>query len=409
MIKTPYQCHGVRVWNSVSKWLPGKKSMLSFDALLESATKTAGCSDFGDGTFFDPLRTLLESLNDSDDMHSFGRFYAKTAITGFLVNRLKLVQLWHQYPEISSEAIRQPLVILGLPRTGTSFLFNLLGQDPRYRFLSNWEVTVSQVPPAGHYMYEHDPRRKRGKKFMLLQNYLAPHMQSIHQFYLDGPEECTPLLMQEFTTLALVGMFNVPSYSEWLNTASQAPTYRHHKRIIQTLQWKYPKENWLLKSPAHIAAIEAIVEVYPDACVIQMHRDPVKSIPSYASLCAAFHGIHSNVINTKTIGEHVMERLGFDFERYLGQRQQCNEFRYIDFQYSELIQEPLAVARQIYRQFELTFSIEVEERMRAFLAKDKMKNKKSHHYTPEDFGLTSERIRHRFKNYIDAFNIPHEN
>ena len=380
---------------------------LSLDILVQAAQKTAGCSDFGSTTFLDPLERLLKSIEESCDLHPFGRFFVKQMITGLLVNRLKLVDLWCRQPDILNETIRSPFIILGLPRTGTSYLFTLLAQDPAHRFLSNWEATVTQVPPEGTYSREKDPRRKLGKHLMRFQHYLAPQMQDLHTFHLDGPEECTSLLMQEFTTQALAGMFNVPSYSEWLDTAPHAATYYQHKRILQTLQWKYPGERWLLKTPAHTEAIESVLDVYPDARLIQMHRDPVKAVSSFASLCAAFRGIYSQSIDPNEVGLQALTRMAVDFNRYLEQRPGCDASRFLDLQYHDLVRDPLGTVRNIYNRFELVLSAEAEERMQAFLAKER-KSKSSHRYTPEDFGLTPQLIRHHFQAYIDAFDIPAE-
>jgi hypothetical protein len=243
---------------------------------------------------------------------------------------------------------------------------------------------------------------------MKFQHYLAPQMRDLHTFHLDGPEECTSLLMQEFTTQALAGMFNVPSYSEWLDTAPHTATYHQHKRILQTLQWKYPGERWLLKSPAHTEAIESALEVYPDARLIQMHRDPVKAVSSFASLCAAFRGIYSQSIDPNEVGLQALTRMAVDFNRYLEQRPECDASRFLDLQYHDLVRDPLDTVRRIYNRFELVLSTVAEERMRTFLAKER-KSKSSHRYSPEDFGLTPQRIRQHFQAYIDAFDIPEEN
>ena len=194
----PYQCVLVKAWNMLAPLVPGRKMSptLARADLLKAAQKTAGCSDFGGTTFLEPLDRLLESIEASCDLHPFGRFFVKQMITGLLVNRLKLVDLWSRHPEILSETVSTPLIILGLPRTGTSFLFTLLAQDPAHRYLSNWEATVSQVPPEGEYSRADDPRRKLGKHLMKFQHFLAPNMSDLHTFYLDGPEECTSLLMQ---------------------------------------------------------------------------------------------------------------------------------------------------------------------------------------------------------------------
>lgn len=410
MSKIPYQCRGVKAWNAISLLIPERlvSSELSLDVLMESAKKVAGHSDFGGTTFIEPLEILLESINHTADLHSFGRFYVKKMIIGILVNRLKLVNLWSNKPEILSETIRTPLIILGLPRTGTSFLFNLLAQDPFHRYLSNWEATVSQVPPEGVYIYENDPRRKLGKWLMTFQQYLSPQMKDLHTFYLDGPEECTSLLMQEFTTQALAGMFNVPLYSEWLDGASHAATYYQHKRILQTLQWKYPGERWLLKSPAHVEAIESVVEVYPDAHLIQMNRDPVKAVSSFASLCGAFRGICTRSIDTRELGLQAMNRLAVDFDRYQELRLKCDSSRFLDLQYNDLVNDPLGTVRHIYNRFELVLTPEAEERMKTLLAKERKKSS-SHEYSPLDYGLTPQKIRNRFQDYIDTFDIPEEN
>ena len=393
----------------MAKLMPGRlmSPVFSLDELMASARREAGNPDFGTTTFVEPLERFLKSVEDTGDLHPFGRFYLKKIITGLLVNRLKLVGLWNHHPEILSETIHSPLIILGLPRTGTSYLFTLLAQDPAHRYLSNWEATVSQVPPEGTYTYKTDPRRKLGKFLMRFQHYLAPQMSDLHTFYLDGPEECTPLLMQEFTTLALAGMLNVPAYSEWLDTASHTATYHHHKRILQTLQWKYPGDRWLLKSPAHIEAVDTIREVYPDAHLVQMHRDPVKAVSSFASLCAAFRGISTRSIDFRELGLQVIDRLAVDFERYLAQRRVCDSSPFLDIQYNDLVRDPLGTVRRIYNQFELVLSAEAEERMQAFLAKERGSTS-PHRYSPQDFGLTPELIRHRFQAYIDAFDIPAE-
>ena len=198
----PYQSSLVKAWNCAARLVPNKllSPALSLDRLTQSARKATGCTDFGTDTFLEPLQQLLEALEDTGDLHPFGRFYVKTFITQMLEHRLRLTDLWTRHPEILDESVRSPLIILGLPRAGTSFLFNLLAQDPAHRFLANWEVTVSQVPHAGSCTFENDPRRRRGRFLMGFQRYVAPGLMDIHPFELDGPEECTPLLMQGFTT-----------------------------------------------------------------------------------------------------------------------------------------------------------------------------------------------------------------
>jgi hypothetical protein len=389
--------------------MPGQlmSPALSPQALMNLAVKRTGLDDFGGSDFREPLEILVQSLQDTGDLHPFGRFYVNAMFTELLINRLKLVDLWKRQPDISGEPIGQPVIILGLPRTGTSFLFNLLALDPAHRVLTNWETTVSQVPPEGAYGFRQDPRRKKGRFLMRFQNYLVPQMKKMHQFYLDGPEECTPLLMQGFATQALAGLFNVPDYSGWLDTASHAATYRHHRRILQTLQWKYPGERWLLKSPDHIAALADILETYPDACIVHTYRDPVKSVASWASLNSAFRGIYMQSINVAELGRQVLDRLSSDVRAYLEQRQDIEKNRIIDLSYERLSGNPLEAIHGLYEQFGLVMSAAAEARIHAFLAQDR-KTRRSHQYSPGDFGLTARSIQERFQEYIDRFNIERE-
>jgi len=232
----PYQSSLVKIWNKSANFLPSRliASEISVDDILKTAQQRTQKKIIENISFIEPLTKLVSAINETGNLHSFGRFYVKQMLLALVVNRLQLETLWDRHPEILEISIKKPIFILGLPRTGTSFLFNLLALDPNHRYLTNWETTASQCPPPGKYTFANDPRRKQGRFMLRFQHYLAPSMEKIHQFYLDGPEECTPLLFQEFTTLALASLFDVPAYSDWLNNQSHAKTYEHHKRILPT-------------------------------------------------------------------------------------------------------------------------------------------------------------------------------
>ncbi|MBW2733011.1 MAG: sulfotransferase [Deltaproteobacteria bacterium] len=408
MSATPHRSLLVKTWNAFA-WLAasGRSRQLDADALMEAAQKIVGAADFDDTSFVEPLRSFLSAIEETGELHAFGRFYLSKLVSGILVNRLKLEDLWRRHPEIAEEEVQSPLIILGLPRTGTSLLLKLLAQDPAHRYLSNWELTVSQVPPNGDHAFESDPRRKLGRRLLKLQGYLAPQLSAIHEFCLDGPEECTPLLMQTFATQALSGMFNVPAYSEWLDGVERGASYTHHKRILQTLQWTYPKQRWLLKAPLHMEAVDALLAVYPDANLVQMTRDPVKSIPSYASLCSVFRGICAGTVDAKELGSQVMSQMGRVLDSFIKARAQCDASRFHDIAYGDLVKDPLSMVRGIYQRFDLAFSAEAEASMKALLAKERGRSSQ-HHYGPEDFGLSPEGIRRRLQAYVDAFAIAEE-
>ena len=397
----------VRAWNNCSRILPSAtmQDELSFDALLHGAKKQTRLSDFGDETFFNPLKKLISSINQNSDFHPFGSFYINKFLTGLLAHRLKLVDYSISHPAILNEKITRPIIILGLPRTGTSLLFNLLAQDPTHRFIANWEASVSQVPPNGDYFFQSDPRRKSGKYLLKFQKYLMPDIDKLHAFLLDGPEECTPILLQSFTTQAFAGMFNVPSYSSWLDQADHEPTYLHHKRVLQALQWKYPAERWLLKSPDHIASINAILKVYPDACIVHTHRDPTKSVASWASLALHFRSIYYRHVDTKELGQQVLKQLAQDVERFIVEEKHHDSKFFYNITYENLVKNPINAVQGIYEYFNLPLSKQTEKQMHVFMDKGSKHHPGAHKYSPEDFGLTARGIRSQFENYLDIFKV----
>lgn len=396
----------VKSWNLCSGAIFGAGgSDFSLDAIMHAAIKRSGVSDFGDTDFLEGLKIFLDSLEQSEAFHPFGRFYVRQMIIAMLVHRLRLVELLARQPEILDERIVRPVIILGLPRSGTSLLFNLLARDPTHRFMENWEAFIAQVPPNGHYSFTSDPRRKKSKWVLGIQRYLMPDLDTLHAFLPDGPEECTPILMQGFATQAFAGGYNVPAFSSWLDDADHEPTYRHHKRVLQALQWKYPGERWLLKSPDHIAAIDAILKIHLDACIVHIHRDPIKSVSSWASLNLCYRGVYYSHVDTDELGQQVLTRLANDLDRYMIERESQAAERFLDLQYADLMKDPVNTVHQIYDHFGFELNGQAEKQMRAFMAANPRHKHGVHRYEPEDFGLTAKMIRQRFEKYIDSFKV----
>lgn len=401
----PYRSPLVRAWNTLGRVTGAGRRPLIPSELLARAERACPRAPEPDAEVIAALEVLTDSINLTGHLHAFGRHYLVEMFSGLLTNRRRLARLWSESPAMLTVEVRQPLIILGLPRSGTSFLFNLLARDPAHRYLTNWETTVSQIPPVPRPRRAvDDPRRRAGRFLMGLQRHLAPELDTIHEFHLDGPEECTPLLMQGFATQALAGMFNVPAYSRWLDGASHTATYRHHKRILQTLQSCYPASRWLLKSPDHLAALDALLDVYPDACLVQLHRDPVQSVSSWASLNAAFRGICTDSIDSAELGEQILQRLATDMEAGVRARERLPADRFLDLDYRELVSDPMDSVKRIYEHFGLPLAPQAQTGMQSFLQADRKKSR-SHRYAPEDFGLSAERIRAHFANYMQRFAI----
>lgn len=397
-----FQPRLVRLWNRLAS---GEARPQDFapEAVMGAATRRAGLEDFGERSFIEGLRVFLDSFILSPQLHAFGRFYARQMVVAMLTHRLKLTELLKTRPEVLDQPISRPIFVLGLPRSGTSLLFNLLARDRAHRCMHNWESFIGQVPPRGRYTFATDPRRGQAKWVLRVQKYLMPEIDAQHEFLADGPEECTPILMQGFATQAFAGGFDVPAYAEWLDGADHAPTYRHHKRVLQALQWKYPGERWLLKSPDHVAAVDAILRVYPDACFVHIHRDPVKAVSSWASLNQTYRGVYYRRVDRDALGEQVLTRLAHDMRRCQEDRARHGAERFIDVRFGDLMRHPVEVVREIYAKFGFPLNSDTEGAMRAFLAENPMHKHGVHRYEPEDFGLCAETIRQRFAEYIDTF------
>lgn len=395
----------IRAWNHFSRLLSvDLRPFPGAAQLWAAAAEVVGYEGAGDETWLEGLDRLVGDFNHYGGFHHFGRFYVGQFLHGLLVQRLHLGKLWAEHPEILQTGVARPLVIVGLPRTGTSFLFNLLARDPAHRYLANWEASVSQVPPGRRRNdFRRDPRRRKGRLMLAFQKYLMPEIETQHAFLLDGPEECTPILMQGFATQAFAGMFDVPDYSRWLDTANRLPSYRHHRRVLQTLQWTYPGQRWLLKSPDHVGALDALLRVYPDACVVCTHRDPVSAVTSWASLARSFRGIYYEKPDQERLGKQVLERLARDTEAFLAARGSLPREPFFDVDFSELVERPLDIVQSIYERFGLPLADETLRAMQAYLAEDAGFRPGRHRYRPEDFGLSAAGIRARFTEYSQHF------
>ncbi len=392
----------VRWWNLFARMQPEKPPM-SVDRLLDTATRRSGLTDFGDTTFIEAMRVFIQSVEENGGLHAFGSFYLRQLIIAMLVHRLKLVELLSLHPKITHTPIEQPVFVLGLPRSGTTLLYNLLAQDPASRCMANWEAFISQVPPGGTYTLATDPRRKQAKWVLRVQKLLMPDLDKVHEFTPGGPEECTQILMQGFATQAMAGGFDVPEYSTWLTHVDHDPTYAHHKRVVQALHWKYPGERWLFKSPDHLAGMSSIDRFYPDARFIHIHRDPERSVSSWASLNYVYRQPYYSSIATDRLGIQVLERLSADMDRYLSERRLISADRFYDIQYSDLMGDPIEVLRDAYAHFGLDFTEETRANMQQFLSANPENKHGIHSYTPEDFGLNRTMIRNRFERYLDEF------
>ena len=411
--------------STASKWQPGerpewvsalnslgKAAWVSLDEaeLLEEAQRNTGLRDFGDDAFRQPLRIFLDSLEREAQLNLIGRVLARSDVLNLLENRLRMWETRRLHPEIDDELIQRPIFITGLPRTGTSILHEVLGCDPGNRVPRTWEVR-HPCPPPESATYETDPRIERAQREIGFWSEVVPEYGSMHELGANIPVECILLTQHEFVSDQLCGAQQVPSYAGWLAQADQRPAYRYHKRMLQHLQWKAPGERWVLKAPSHLGQLEALLSVYPDARIVQTHRDPLKVMASAMSILFATAWVRSDEIDAEAMlgwfsGENCCYLLdGASALRDNGTLSASNLY---DMRYSDFIKEPFEVIPALYQHFELPFNSEAEARMRAYLDAKPKGARGAHHYSFADTGFDLQSERARFAPYQERYGVPSE-
>ncbi|MGB5813390.1 MAG: sulfotransferase [Polyangiales bacterium] len=406
----PHRPFGIRAVNLVGRGVRGAGidwPSLDPDNLFETAIRRAGSDNFGGDGFREGFTELLESLEREGALTTLGRLSCRETLIGYLENRLRLEEYRAAHPELDRETIRRPVFIVGLPRTGTTILFNLISQDPRNRPPLSWEVHWP-VPPPETATYDRDPRIADAEKLFSNLDRLLPSLPAIHEFGAMLPQECVPIRAHEFLSVQFQSTFHVPSYQAWLDVQDLRPAYAFHKRFLQHLQSKHMKDRWVLKSPAHLGAIDEILETYPDAQFIHTHRDPAKVMPSLASLLYTFRSMNSDVLDPKRIGRQVLDMWTLRLQRATEARRRHRDKpdQFFDAYFEDTLDDPVDLLRRAYAKFGLPYTDEARARMAAFLADNPRGSRGVHRYVPEDFGLDLGDIRERFADYCAEFDVP---
>ncbi len=411
-LPAPFRPFPLRVANAIGRGADRfDLDLIRLDAsrLVAGASQSTGLSDFGDPSFRSGLARLVESLERDAQLTLFGRYFARRQIRELLRHRLQLVEHRRQAPDVARQEIRRPLFVLGLPRTGTTLLYSLLAVDPAHRSPLSWEIDDPYPPPESD-SYDSDPRIRRTERRFEQLRQLAPGFQAIHPIGALLPQECIVLTASEFMSLRFEMCFDVSGYQEWMLEQDMTPAYRHHRRFLQHLQSRCPKERWILKSPGHLGPIDALFDVYPDAMIVQTHRDPLRVIPSVSSLEYTMRGIASDAVDPRSIGRQQLRGWSTLLRQGMEARQRSPERagRFLDLHFHEILANPLECVRRIYTHFDLPLSSETEARMRAHLSAHPRDEHGVHEYHLSDFGLDPEAIRGEFKSYCDRFGVEPE-
>ena len=378
------------------------------EPLHAAACKAVGFDDFGDPTYRRALRVLLRSYDDEARLTPFGRMMVEQMLGGILRNRLLCQKAWTENASILKNEIHRPIFILGLPRTGTTALHHLLGQDPTLQVLEYW-LAAAPKPRPPRETWEKHPDFKRAVRDLKTTYWLDPSLKAIHLMTAEGPEECRHLLSQSFTDDTFDCNATIPSYSSWYEACDMRPTYAQHKRLLQLIGSNTPEKRWLLKYPVHMRNLRTVLATYPDACFVYCHRDPAKVLPSLCSLVTGWRAIVEGAVDRPTLARWQMNVWAAGMEHALDARRALNdESRFFDLAFSETVTDPIGAVKRIYARFDVPLTPEAERRLDAWRRENPRGKHGEHHYTLEEFGLTRAMVYDRYARYLEHFNVPRE-
>jgi hypothetical protein len=377
-------------------------------ALLDEAQRrTGGLEDLGAGPFIEPLDLFVESLEREARLTPLGRVIARERILGHTANRLHYVNDRQRFPEIAGQKIVRPVFIIGLPRTGTTILHDILAQDPAHRAPMTWEAMFPSPPPETE-SFETDPRIEMCAATFPDIDAQIPGFKAMHPMGARLTQECVTLMGETMCTPLFHNQFRVPSYQDWVDTeADFAHVYAFHRMQLQHLQSRHARDRWVLKTGAHLWGLANLLATYPDARIVFTHRDPVDSMTSYASLTSLVRTMGSEDVDRVEVAEDWTARLRRVLERTLDVRSSGDypEAIFYDMHFPHFVRDPFAVVEEIYEALGLPMSGEGATRMRAFIDENPKGKHGVHGYTPEEYGVDPDRVRREFARYIDRFEL----
>ena len=371
------------------------------DFITKKAKRRTGLNDLGDNTHTHGMDALMKAAQTAP-ITDFGKFTS----TGFgidgLSNRLMLIDYMKKHPEVANVKIERPVFIVGFPRTGTTLLQNLLHLSEDRRALEFWELT-NPIPVSNDPQKDIAKRKRRTKTRLAVADFVVPEMKFIHEVRYNSLEECWSLFVPQFMVQNWDMTNKFPDYGAFMAKQNLKPAYEEYKKFLQVMVHRVPDKKLILKCPDHLWHLDALLDVFPDACIVWTHRDPSRSIPSYCSLASLNWRLLYGEFEPKELGPYIEDRFIQGIERGMAVRDRVGEAQFFDINFRNLLNEPVEAVNRITSHFNLT---PVDDaKLEAYLKRDRPDNRGKHTYSAEHYGVDVEAIKVRYKDYIKRFNI----
>lgn len=374
--------------------------------LMAQAQEQTGLSDWGGDEFREGLQVLLEAGATEAELTPKGQAWLQDEVVYWLTNRLQIQAAFTAQPQIADVPVERPLFIMGLPRTGSTFLHRLLAQDGNGRVPLLWELSRPTPPPRPETRTT-DPRIAQvAEKINRSFHELLPDLGAKHLIDVEVPEECNALFQNSFAAYVTGALYRVPTYQAWVRQQDLTTAYQYYKKQVQLLCYHYPGKTWISKNPDHILGIDAMLKVFPDAAIVYLHRD-LNDV--FGSICSIQHSLlnmwRETPLAAQEMGEIVLNMMAPTIDQALVARKHVDPAHFYDLQYTELIADPLGAVRQIYEYFGYPLSTATIEQMQGWLESNQQHKHGKHEYELEDFGLTKDLVYERVADYIHAYQL----
>ncbi|GEM33988.1 sulfotransferase [Nocardia neocaledoniensis NBRC 108232] len=363
--------------------------------LHASATKLTGLTDFGADDYTEALQILLDSYREEAGLTELGSKMSRFFLRGTLVARALSEAAWAANPGYVDTPVTRPIFVTGLPRTGTTALHRLLAADPGNQGLEMWLTDFPQPRPPRDSWAENPAYQQidAGLRQHQVQN---PEFMGLHYMSAADVEECWQLLRQSGMSHSYECLAYVPGYSQWLSQQDWTPAYARHRRNLQLIGMNDDRR-WVLKNPSHLFCLDALLAVYPDAVVIQTHRDPATIIPSVCSLNEHATRGWSTVFTGETIGRTQLDLWARGLSEFTAARARHPEATFLDIEFDDLRADPFAVVAGIYDRIGAEFTEQARAAIAALDSESRTGDRKpTHRYSLADYGLTEEMVAERF-------------
>jgi hypothetical protein len=384
------------------------EQLLDPEQLLAEARRESGLVQFDGPSIEEPLERLTHALRSEARLTEVGVHTWRGRLLNTLITRLRARDWFHRHPEILNEQLPPPVVILGLARTGTTLLHRLLATDPRFYAAAWWEVRFPV--PASNDDMQGTQRIETSKVEVAAILQAMPELAAIHPWDALGADEDIMLIDQTLLSTTAESLACIPSYRTWIHSLDLRPAYGYLVQLMKFLQWQKKQRGqradyWVLKTPMHLGYVEVIAELMPGAVFVQTHRDPLATMPSFASFVHMLWAMNSSAADPHEAARQWSDTLERHLNHCLEQRGRLRNV-FIDVDFRETVSEPLQVVERIYQRIGLPMTDATRAGVTAYMATHPREGRPKHEYTLEEFGFTRAELEQRFKAYRDTHIFP---